>query len=56
MCIAWHRITSKFVSAYCECIASSLPVPPLKTFHCAEHNCTIHRQVLDPIVNHSVTP
>ena len=45
--VSWHRVTSEHVPAYCECIASSLPVPPFEAFQCAEHNCTIHHQVLE---------
>lgn len=47
VCITWHRITSDHISMYCECIASSLPDPPLDAFQCTTHNCTIHRQALE---------
>ena len=42
-----YRVTSEHVSVCCERNASSLPVPPLEAFQCADHNCTIHRQVLE---------
>ena len=43
----WHWIQpfSSFTSH--SYFHISLPVPPLEAFQCAEHNCTIHRQVLE---------
>ena len=37
-CRGWNN-GSSFVA--------DLPVPPLEAFQCAEHNCTIHCQVLE---------
>ena len=45
--IAWHRASLDQVSAYCDLVVRSLPVPPTEALCCTNADCTSHLRVLE---------